>query len=48
MNFLVLVSLTNNYVLNTIILYCGDFIYENKTMLQNIINSYERQPLPKR
>ena len=48
MNFLDSVSLTNNYVLNTLFVYCGDFIYENKTLFQNIINRYERKPLPKR
>ena len=48
MNFLDSVSLTNNYVLNAIMVYCGDFIYENKLVFQNIINRYERKPLPKR
>ena len=48
MNFLDSVSLTNNYVLNAIMVYCGDFIYENKTVFPKIINRYERKPLPKK
>ena len=48
MNFFDSVSISNNYVLNTIMVYCEDFVYENKDLFQNIINRYERKPLPKR
>ena len=48
MNFFDSVSLSNNYVLNTIMVYCEDFVYENKDIFQNIISRYERKPLPKR
>ena len=48
MNFFDSISLTNDYVFNTIMAYCNDFIYENKDLFQNIILRYERRPTPKR
>ena len=48
MNFLDSISLTNDYALNTIMLYCRPFIYENNAIFQNIILRYEKRPTPKK
>ena len=48
MNFFNSISQNNNYMLNALFVYCGDFFYENKTLFQDIINTYERKEPQKR
>ena len=48
MNFLDSISLTNDVAFKIIMDYCNSFIYENKTIFQNIILRFEKRPTPKK
>ena len=48
MNFLDSISLTNDVAFKLIMDYCNSFIYENKTIFQNIILRFEKRPTPKK
>ena len=48
MNFLDSISLTNDIAFKIIMDYCNSFIYENKTIFQNIILRFEKRPTPKK